>query len=377
MSVFYLAFLLLAALVAWLSYLFLRRAVRAFGVDTDKRKNKLILWGVSLAIGICSLAFQSFFVPFLLHFFMFAALFQVGNFIFRKIARKHYENGFSLWKKIHALSLLPILLTAIALVFGYVNLHTVVATHHTVYTEKAIRREGYRAVYLSDVHYGVSLDREDLQKVCDEITGQKPDFVILGGDIIDHETGKAKTREVFETLGKIESTYGIYFAFGNHDRPMRGMPSEFAEQYGEEELNALLESCGICVLKDEIRAVGENGEISIIGREDRSQGKRLSVLELNESTSPSDFRLMLDHQPCDYKKNGDHGTDLLLSGHTHGGQFFPLNYVMKFFGNDAVYGRTDVDENTVAIVSSGLACWGYPYKTAAPAEYLVIDILPE
>ena len=44
--------------------------------------------------------------------------------------------------------------------------------------------------------------------------------------------------------------------------------------------------------------------------------------------------------------------------------------------NDAVYGRTVIDEDTEAIVSSGLACWGYPFKTAAPAEYLVIDILP-
>ena len=256
-------------------------------------------------------------------------------------------------------------------------MHTVVATHYTVQTEKAIREEGYRAVYLSDVHYGVSLDRKELQAVCDEITAQKPDFVILGGDIVDHETGKEKTREVFEILGSIESTYGTYFVFGNHDRPMRGMPSEFADQYGEEELIALIEACGIRVLQDEIAAVGEDCEIALMGREDRSVPERDSVLGLTSSTFADAFRLMIDHQPCDYRKNGDHGTDLLLSGHTHGGQFFPLNYLMTFFGNDAVYGRTDIDENTVAIVSSGLACWGYPFKTAAPAEYLVIDILPK
>ena len=376
MPVFYVVFLLLAALVAWLSYFFLRRAVRAFGVDTKRRRNKLLLWGGATAIGICSLVLQSFFVPFLLHFFMFAALFQIGNFIFRKIARKHYENGFSVWKKIYALSLLPILLTAVALVYGYVNLHTVVATHYTVQTEKDIREEGYRAVFLSDVHYGVSLDREELQAVCDEITAQKPDFVILGGDIVDHETGKEKTREAFEIFGTVESTYGTFFVFGNHDRPMRGMPSEFADQYGEEELIALIEACGIRVLQETIADVGENYEIALMGREDRSVPERDSVLGFTSSTFVDVFRLMIDHQPCDYRENGDHGTDLVLSGHTHGGQFFPLNYLMTFFGNDAVYGRTDIDENTVAIVSSGLACWGYPYKTAAPAEYLVIDIVP-
>ena len=372
---FYLAFGLLGALVAWAVYLFLRRAVRAFGAEVRSLKIKLILWGSAVAVGIASLAFQRFSVPILFHFFLFALLFQFGNFLFKKLAHKHYENGFAVWKKVYALSLSPLLLTAVVLVYGYINLHTVVATHYTLYTEKSVREEGYRAVYLSDVHYGVSLDRAELQKVCDEIEACNPDFVILGGDITDHETGKAKTNEVFALLSSIDSKYGTYFTFGNHDVPMRGMPSEFADQYGEAELTAILENCGITVLKDDIHYVGEADEIALIGRKDRSTGNRLGMLALDESTRDGAFRLVIDHQPNEYKENGNRGTDLLLSGHTHGGQFFPLNFIMPLF-NDAVYGRTAIDEDTEAIVSSGLACWGYPFKTAAPAEYLVIDILP-
>ena len=93
---FYLAFGLLGALVAWAVYLFLRRAVRAFGAEVRSLKIKLILWGSAVAVGIASLAFQRFSVPILFHFFLFARLFQFGNFLFKKLAHKHYENGFAL-----------------------------------------------------------------------------------------------------------------------------------------------------------------------------------------------------------------------------------------------------------------------------------------
>ena len=69
------------------------------------------------------------------------------------------------------------------------------------------------------------------------------------------------------------------------------------------------------------------------------------------------------------------GTDLLLSGHTPGGQLFPINYVQEWIPfNDGVYGRYDIDDDTVAIITSGFATWSYPSKTAAPAEYVIVDI---
>ena len=374
MPVFLIVFLLLASLVAYLSFVFLRRAA-AFGADVECRRTKLVLWGCACLLGLGALVAQNFFVPFFLHFFMLAALFQLGNFILKKLARRRYAEGFGFWKKLYASCALPLLITAAALVFGYLNLHNVVATPYTVYTEKPIRVEGYRVIFISDVHYGVSVDGEELHRICAEIEKTAPDLVILGGDIIDDETSHSAVHEVFEAFASIDSRYGTFFVFGNHDRPMRGLPSEYSGQYTEKELLAVVEECGITVLRDSLYTV--NGELTLAAREDQHASDRLSINALLSDADREDFLLTIDHQPTDYAQNGIAGTDLLLSGHTHGGQFFPLNLFMELFGiNDAVYGVTEIDADTTAIVSSGFACWGYPFKTAAPAEYLVIDILP-
>jgi predicted MPP superfamily phosphohydrolase len=112
-----------------------------------------------------------------------------------------------------------------------------------------------------------------------------------------------------------------------------------------------------------------------VGREDRSVSKRKPLQALMETVDHDSFVLTLDHQPCEYKENGKYGSDLVLSGHTHGGQLFPINYLQMLIPfNDGVYGRYQIDADTQAIVTAGFATWNYPSKTAAAAEYVIIDI---
>ena len=105
---------------------------------------------------------------------------------------------------------------------------------------------------------------------------------------------------------------------------------------------------------------------------------RTPIAELVKDVDPTDFILALDHQPRQYKENAAAGVDLLLSGHTHGGQIFPADILFDLFDiNEAVYGLTHIDETAQAFVTSGFAGWGFPFKTCAPAEYVLIDILPK
>ena len=117
-----------------------------------------------------------------------------------------------------------------------------------------------------------------------------------------------------------------------------------------------------------------------MGREDLSyrrgsDGGRAEIAELVGDIDNDNFIVTLDHQPHGYDENAEAGVDLILSGHTHGGQIFPANLLFDLFKlNDLNYGYKRIDNNCQAIVTSGLAGWGFPVKTAAPAEYVIIEV---
>lgn len=361
-----------SAIAAYL-YFFLKRIGATFGVKTT---NKWVKAGIALAsIGLAavSLNIAGFGAILILHIVFFALLVQLANFIVKKAAAAKYEKGFSVWKTIYGSGAIPLFLSAVVLLFGHWNLHNVVETHYTVYTHKDIRAQGYRVALIADVHFGVSLDREELLEKCAEISQTEPDVVVLCGDMVDNSTSAEEMRAVFNALGGIRSKYGVFYVHGNHDRPMAGLQSDYTEQ----ELIDAITAGGITILQDSTAQIGE--DMVLIGREDRSRERtgagRASIEELLAGVDPDAFLLTLDHQPNQYAENGRAGTDLLLSGHTHGGQLFPLNYVQKIIKfNDGVYGHYRIDEDTQAIVTSGFAGWAYPVKTAAPSEYVIIDI---
>lgn len=356
-------------------YFIFKRFLRTLGVQIKRRREKLLLFGAAAVLMLGGILLSWTSAVFLLHLAAFAGVVQLINFILKKSARVRYAQGFSLWKRLYGLLVIPLLLSVGMTVYGYVNLHTVRQTAYTVHTSKEIRSAGYRVALIADVHFGVSLDETELLQKCAEISAQSPDLVILCGDIVDNSTTSEGMRAVFRALGGIQSTYGTYYVYGNHDRPFRMMEGAF----DTEELNAAIKESGITILRDAHVQITE--DLVLVGREDRSkdsdEAPRASVSELLASVDVTDFILMLDHQPNEYAQNAAAGTDLLLSGHTHGGQIFPIDILQELVPfNDAVYGEYALGEGGTAIVTAGFGTWEIPIKTAAPAEYVIIDILP-
>lgn len=353
-------------------YRFFKRMFETFGANTKKRWVRILIATGAFGLALSACSIWSFTTIIVFQLALFIPLVQLANFIVKKLAKEKYEKDYSKWKKIYGSGVIPIVMTIFMILFGYWNLHHVVDTPYTVYTDKNIREEGYRVVFLADVHFGVSLDYEELLEKCEEISKADADIVVLGGDIVDNATSTEEMKQVFRAMGTIESKYGVYYIHGNHDRPMSIIASEFTE----EELERTIEENNITILQDDVVRI--NGDLVVIGREDASRkrngGGRMSVDNLLADVDANDFLLMLDHQPNEYKENAEAGIDLILSGHTHAGQFFPLNWVYEFIKlDDAVYGHYDID-NMQAIVTSGFADWNYPVKTAGPAEYIIVDI---
>lgn len=353
--------------LAFYIHFIVKRTFAAFGLDVKRRWVKLLSICLSIVSGLLCANPMSFFVIVVLHVLAFYACLQLLGFVLHKTVGN--RRFLSRRKIVLESALIPMALTVLVLLAGYINLHSVEKTHYTVYTDKDIRQEGYRVALIADVHFGVSLDEKELLEKCKEISREEPDIVILCGDIVDNSTAIEEMYVVFSALGSIESKFGIYYVYGNHDRPMSMIKSGFTK----EELEEVILSNGITVLKDDVTALTD--DFTIVGREDRSVKGRAALAELMGRVDQTDFVLTLDHQPSEYLENGKQGTDLLLSGHTHGGQLFPINYLQKWIPfNDGVYGRYDIDSDTVAIITSGFGTWSYPSKTAGPAEYVIIDI---
>lgn len=369
----YLMMAVLAVPMGIYAYLFIRRSCRTFGVPADKKAVKYVIGLSAVCIAALCCSIFSIGAIIMLHIIGVSLVMRLVSLIVRILA-KGRERVLHIWNIIYGTGIVPIAAAAVIMIFGYCNMMNIVETDCTVNTEKNIRPEGYRAVLIADVHAGVSVDMDTLQKKCDEISEKDVDIVVLCGDIVDENTTNGEMHEVFKALSSIKSEYGTFFVYGNHDRQLYRED----KSYTEEELRNAIEGSGITILQDEAYEV--NDELTIIGREDAlyDNGSRKEISELMENADMSHYIIVLDHQPKEYALNGSAGTDLILSGHTHGGQIWPADIlfdIAKF--DDAVYGYTRIDEDTQAFVTSGLAGWGYPVKTSSPAEYAVISILPD
>ncbi len=374
---FYIMLPILAILIAVYCRFYIMRACRTFGLGQGRYRIAVVIVVAVVSGGIATLCM--FVMPvalFMAHVMAFSLIVRAVNLLIKSISGKKYKRGFGTWKTIYGFGILPIILATSVLLGGYVNMNTVTATNVTVYTQKAIRQSGYTIALIADVHYGISVDKAELDRICAEISAASPSIVVLCGDIVDENTSKQGMAEVFDSLGGIKTEFGVYYVFGNHDRQLYAWDDR---TFTEKELVQTIKSSGITLLSDETFSI--NDEFTVVGREDAAyegENVRTPIAELVKDVDPTDFILALDHQPRQYKENAAAGVDLLLSGHTHGGQIFPADILFDLFDiNEAVYGLTHIDETAQAFVTSGFAGWGFPFKTCAPAEYVLIDILPK
>ena len=260
-----------------------------------------------------------------------------------------------------------IFLTAIYLGIGWYLAHHVYRTYYSFTTEKDLGQDKLRIVEIADLHLGITLDGGEFAEQCEHISSEKPDAVIIAGDFVDDDSKKEDMLTACRALGSIDSTYGIYYIIGNHDKSYYNTRDfSLEEMYGE------FRKYGIHILEDESILV--NDSFYIIGRKDASFDERLSMDKLVEGVDTSRYMIAVDHQPNDYKNEADSGVDLVLSGHTHGGHIFPAGQIGLMIGaNDRIYG-TEKRKNTNFVVTSGISGWAIPFKTGTISEYVVIDI---
>ena len=221
-------------------------------------------------------------------------------------------------------------------------------------TEKQLSRP-LRLVMMSDLHLGYHNPRRELSRWVDMLNREKPDLVLIAGDIIDMSMRPLADEHMAEELRRIEAP--VYACLGNH------------EYYsGEPKAQQFYEEAGIRLLRDSAAVVGD---LCIVGRDDRTNPHRKSLHQIMEEASGqrSLFTILLDHQPYHLEEAEREGIDLQLSGHTHYGQVWPISWI-----EDAMYECAYGSHrrgNTHYYVSSGIGIWGGKYRIGTRSEYVV------
>ncbi len=217
---------------------------------------------------------------------------------------------------------------------------------------------------VSDIHLGSTIRKGSMKKLSVILDTLKPDLILLLGDIVDGEIGPVLRGDLLKYFKNPNSPFGLYAITGNH---------EFIG--GAKKTIPYIESKGIRILKDEVVEIA--GGIQLIGRLDRDSqrffGKtRMPLSDLIAKTDPSKPLILLDHQPFDLREPERLGIDLQLSGHTHNGQMWPLNYVAEMvYELSCGYLRKGKSQ---FIVSSGYGLWGPKVRSGSRSEVLLLNI---
>ncbi len=225
--------------------------------------------------------------------------------------------------------------------------------------------DGFRIAQLSDIHIGPTIKGDFLAEVVEKVNNLGADMVAITGDLVDGSV--AELGRHTEVLADLRSRHGTWFVTGNH------------EYYsGAESWVAELRRLGLTVLLNEHSVVEHDGGRLVVGG---VTDLRAGGILPSHATSPreaiagapeADLRLLLAHQPGSVFEAEAAGFDVQLSGHTHGGQYFP-GTVLIHLAHPVVKGLERVGKVWV-YVSCGTGYWGPPFRLGAAAEITDITL---
>lgn len=219
--------------------------------------------------------------------------------------------------------------------------------------------DGFRIVQITDLHIGPTIKRSFVQSVVDEVLSLKPDLVAVTGDLVDGTVSHLKHDAA--PLSGLEAPFGLYFVTGNHEY------YSGAEPWVKE-----IRRLGFNVLLNEHVILDKNGEkLVLAGVTDFNGGMILhhhvSDPSLALKGAPEGtVRILLAHQPRSVFEASKQGVDLQISGHTHGGQYFPWNNFVKL--QQPFISGLNKYRNTWVYTSRGTGYWGPPNRFGIPSE---------
>jgi len=226
--------------------------------------------------------------------------------------------------------------------------------------------DGKRIVLIADIHHGSRFSRPLLNKIVSQTGELSPDLILLGGDYASDQSWALHA--CFEKLSELKAPLGVYAVAGNHD-------------YWDLPLvRKAVGDAGIALLENQAIPIEEEGEhILLTGVADYWRGQP-SLSGMRQELAASDFTILLSHNPDYYdtlSQEEREQIDLMMSGHTHGGQItlFGLYAPAKTAAAKYLSGCVKADNGpTTFIVSNGIGTVGLPVRFFAPPQIVVVTL---
>lgn len=226
--------------------------------------------------------------------------------------------------------------------------------------------QDFHIVQLSDIHLGPTIKGDYLQGIVECCNELQPDLIVITGDLVDGLTSQLQADVA--PLQQLRARYGNWFVTGNHEY-----------YWGAADWVSLLPTLGVQVLINEHQIIRHgDAHLLLAGVTDYSAGKYLpghasDPVMARQGAGTADYSILLAHQPRSFQAALDAGYDLQLSGHVHGGQFFPWNLLIGLVQPYNI-GLHRVDRRLWLYVSAGTGYWGPPSRLGVPAEITSIRL---
>lgn len=265
-------------------------------------------------------------------------------------------------KFVRAVFVAPALLSALICVYGFYEAQDVRTEIVTITTPKLTER--IRIAQVSDLHLGVTVREDQLNRILTAVKAAQPDMLVATGDIVDADDAFVEGME--RRFQEIRPKLGKFAVLGNHEF---FWDTDYALTF--------LDHAGFRVLRGETMHVGDR--LILAGVDDPvgsrvGRGKTVSEKQLLGSLPKDRLILFLKHRPLvDPAALGLF--DLQLSGHTHKGQIFPFSILTwLYYPNHA--GKLHLLNGSYLYVNRGSGTWGPPIRFLAPPEVTIIDLVP-
>jgi uncharacterized protein len=262
-------------------------------------------------------------------------------------------------------ALLILFISSITILLGHLNTKDIVVRDLNItLAKKNSPLEELSIAFFTDSHISPLNKEQLLIDIVNRVNSLNPDIILIAGDVVDDAPDILRVRSIGDEFKGFNSRYGVYASTGNH---------EFINEIDSSE--NYLEEIGIKVLRD--TAVFIDNSFYLIARDDTAKinftkSGRKSLEEIVAHADPSFPLILLDHTPFNLGTAEKNGIDLQLSGHTHHGQLWPLNYITSIV-YELSWGYLKKG-NSNYYVSSGVGTWGPPVRTGSKSEIVNIKI---